>query len=291
MMMDQWFMLAAAALFVGVSARAGSPGVALKNPFFAMDTGTHLPGGTPEAQLDMVKELGYKGISWTLGDPAEARSVAEGARKRGLKLFALYAGATLRRGKLEYDPRLKDAMTALKGYDTLIWLHVGSSDYPKSSPEGDAAAVEGLRELADFAAARRLRIALYPHVGDWIERVQDAVRVAQAAGRRNLGATFNLCHCLQVGDEQAIPDLLARAAPHLFMVTVNGADTGAAGAGWDRLIQTLDRGTLDLAPLLRRLKELRYTGPIGLQGYGIPGDSQENLARSMAAWRKLTSSE
>jgi len=125
-------------------------------------------------------------------------------------------------------------------------------------------------------------------MNDWSERVQDAIRLAKKVARKNFGVGFNLCHCLYVGDEKLIPDLLTQAKPYLFTVTINGADAGTgAGAGWDRLIQPLDHGTYDVAGLLRKLKELRYAGPIGLQGYGLPGDRRDNLARSMAAWKKM----
>jgi hypothetical protein len=30
-----------------------------------------------------------------------------------------------------------------------------------------------------------------------------------------------------------------------------------------------------------------YKGPIGLQCYQVPGDIEDNLRRSMAAWRKF----
>jgi len=139
-----------------------------------------------------------------------------------------------------------------------------------------------------LAAAQNLRVAIYPHAGDWTERVQDAVRVARKVACTNFGVTFNLCHCLRVGDEEKIPALLEEAAPHLFMVTVNGADSKAPKASWDRLIQTLDRGTFDLAAVLGKLKALGYQGPIGLQGYGIQGDRKDNLARSMAACGQLS---
>ncbi len=39
---------------------------------------------------------------------------------------------------------------------------------------------------------------------------------------------------------------------------------------------------------LKALKNSGYTGPIGLQGYGIGGDAYDNLKRSMSAWRKLS---
>lgn len=35
-----------------------------------------------------------------------------------------------------------------------------------------------------------------------------------------------------VGDEAKIHELLADAAPHLFVVTINGADTGAGRTSW-----------------------------------------------------------
>jgi sugar phosphate isomerase/epimerase len=80
--------------------------------------------------------------------------------------------------------------------------------------------------------------------------------------------------------------LLGLAMPHLLVVTINGADSG--GKDWDSLIQTLDRGSFDTYKFLKALKELGYTGPIGLQGYGLKGDAYENLKRSMEGWRKLS---
>jgi len=41
-------------------------------------------------------------------------------------------------------------------------------------------------------------------------------------------------------------------------------------------------------PLLAALKEVGYTGPIGLQCYGIQGDVRDNLTRSIAAWREFS---
>ena len=37
-----------------------------------------------------------------------------------------------------------------------------------------AVAVPELRRLAEFAGARGLRLAIYPHVKDWTERTADA---------------------------------------------------------------------------------------------------------------------
>jgi len=79
---------------------------------------------------------------------------------------------------------------------------------------------------------------------------------------------------------------LKAAQPYLFCVTINGADAG--GTSWKELIQPLDRGTYDVFQLLRLLRKMKYTGPIGLQHYGIGGDARENLEHSMEGWKRLS---
>ena len=70
----------------------------------------------------------------------------------------------------------------------------------------------------------------------------------------------------------------------LFQVTINGADpTG----DWDRLIQPLDRGSFDVSLVLKELRRIGYTGPIGLQCYNIAEDKSQHLSRSIAAWNRL----
>ena len=139
-----------------------------------------------------------------------------------------------------------------------------------------------------MAGESGLRVALYPHAGDWLQRVEDAVRVAQKVDRKNVGVTFNLCHWLMVDDERNMRQVLKLAMPHLFVVTINGTRRGVSPSSREGWIQTVDRGTFDNYGLLRTLKELGYTGPIGLQCYGIQGDVRDNLARSMRTWREFS---
>ncbi len=268
-------------------AAPGATKAAPANPFFAMDTG--IKDGkhrTRQSQAQMVKELGYAGISYT---PPGIPEMLKELDKHDLKMFAVYVGLSI--DQATPSQRLKDTIKQLKGRDTIIWLPVTSKKHKVSSPTGDEQAVKVLREVADLAATSNLRVALYPHAGSWVERVEDAVRVAKKVARKNLGATFNLCHWLHVAgdknDDKSMKSLLKLAMPHLFLVTINGADRG--GKGWKQLIQTLDRGTFDVSALLKALKDLGYAGPIGLQHYGIRGDAQENLKRSIEAWRRLAS--
>jgi hypothetical protein len=57
-------------------------------------------------------------------------------------------------------------------------------------------------------------------------------------------------------------------------------------AGGDIFID--DKYSVDVGKFLRTLTELGYKGPIGLQCYGIGGDTREHLARSMEVWKKLS---
>jgi len=256
------------------------------NEFFAMDTGTidanHL---TAKAQVEMLKELGYAGLAYWEGNPKRGdyglADVLRELDKNGLKIFPLYYGVWLDPDKPKYEPGVKEAIKLLKGRDAMIWLHIMSKKYKKSSLEGDERAVEIVREIADMAHKAGLRVALYPHVNDWLERVGDAVRVAEKVNRRNVGVTFNLFHWLRVEGEENTEELMELAMPYLFVVTINGSSRQGS-------IETLDKGEFDTYRFLKMLKELGYTGPIGLQGWGIGGDVHENLKCSMNAWCKLS---
>ena len=176
----------------------------------------------------------------------------------------------------------------MKGHDTIIWLHIGGRGPAMDDQLSAKPVVQKLRGLADQAAACGLKIAIYPHLGEWTARFGDATKLADAVDRPNFGVSFNLCHCLAAGDEKNIPQLLTAAKKRLFIVQISGADSGVSGGQWKRLIQTLDKGTFDVGAVLRKLKELGFDGPIGFQGYAIAGDARSILTPTMTAWRKLS---
>lgn len=254
------------------------------NPFFAMNTGTKdTTHQTPQSQVEMLKELGYDGIGYEITDDIPQMLSALDAA--GLKLFTLYLGVNIDPDRPKYDPRLPRTIESLHGRDTIVWLQVQSERYKPSSPEADPEAIALIRGIADMAQRSGLRVALYPHAGALVERIEDAVRVARQVDRENVGVTFNLCHWLKVKDKVSAEVRLRESLPYLAAVTINGADTDG---DWNRLIQNLDSGSFDLYGFLETLKSIGYTGPVGLQGYGIGGSSHENLRRSMNAWQEFS---
>ncbi len=246
--------------------------------FFAMDTGTKDDAHqTAEAQAAMLAELGYAGIGYS--GVEGLREMLAALDTHGLRLYTVYL--TLDIDAAEPNPEIAQAIAALQGRDAILWLTVVSQVYAPSAPEGDAQAVALIAPLAEEAARAGLRIALYPHVNTWLEKVADAVRVADAVANDRVGVTFNLYHWLREGKPDTLGQTLDAALPRLFVVTINGSNRQGS-------IETLNRGDYDVLGLLQALRKREYAGPIGLQGYGIGGDARMNLALSMTAWRQLT---
>jgi sugar phosphate isomerase/epimerase len=265
------------------------PGAALTNAFYAMDTAFQRPGLSQSQQFDLVKELGFAGVAWHEQAPAEAKATAAELEQHALKLSAIYCAAQVTpEGDLTCSAELPALMRALKGQGTIVWLHIGGKGPGFDSLTGTERLVTKLRELAELASANGLKLAVYPHVGEWTARFADATRLARLVKHPAFGVTFNLCHSLAQGDEPRIPALLEEAVPVLTTVTINGAEAGVSGANWGQLIQPLGQGSYDVGIVLRKLKQLGFAGPVGFQGYGINGEARAILEPTMAKWRALT---
>ncbi len=259
------------------------------NEFFAMDTGTKdASHQTAHEQVQMIKELGYAGIGVQGFEGLDA--MLQELDQARLKLYNIYFLVDIDPGKTPYDPLLKEAVQRLRGRDVMLWTAVTSRKFKPSSEEGDPDALRILGAIADLASESGLKVALCPHTSYWLERLEDALRLVRKLNRANVGVTFNLCHWLRVDDERNLRPLLQAAAPHLLVVSINGADSNCKGCDWNRLIQTLDRGSFEVNSVLEILKEIGFRGPIGLQGYGIGGNAYDNLQRSMKAWQEMTTS-
>jgi sugar phosphate isomerase/epimerase len=275
-------------LLTGLPSVALSVEEGLANPFFVLSNGVADDAHpTPESQAKMLAELGCHGIG-----PSGSAGVGEmlaALDKHDLEMHALYIGVSLDSDKPPYEAGLQDAIAALKGRKTIIWLYIRSSQYKSPSVEGDPRAVEIVREISRMGERSGLRVALYPHTWFYVETVEDAVRVAKKVDRKNVGVCFNLCHWLKVGSDHEMKSLMELSLPHLFLVTINGADSNPAlDKDWDRLIQPLGQGSFDVHNFIKTLHDLGFKGPVGLQCYAVKGDKYENLKRSMAAWKEIS---
>ncbi len=237
-----------------------------------------------EQQAEMLKSLGYDGVGhiW-LDHVAERLKTLDAV---GLKLYQITMVVDVAPDKQAYDPRFKDVLALVKGRNVQFALLVNGAK--PSDTTVDPHAVKILCEMSDLARNSDAQLLLYPHQSSWIERIEDAIRVADKVDRPNVGVMFNLCHWLRVDKQRDYKPLLKKAMPRLWAISINGADPYDETPGWGHYIQPLDCGSFDVGGLLKTLKELGYRGPVGLQCYGISGDAREHLMRSMAAWHKLS---
>ncbi|MCS7303854.1 MAG: sugar phosphate isomerase/epimerase [Thermoguttaceae bacterium] len=242
--------------------------------FFVFDNGIRGIADPPK----VLKELGYAGVAWGGWNVAP---VVKQYQAHGLKVFSTYVSCHLDKTPA-YDPAAKEAIAQLKGTDVILWLCVLGG---KPGQE-DEKALRVIREIADLAQAADLRVALYPHTGFYVATTADALRLVRQVDRKNVGVTINLCHELMTDQGPKLSQTIREAMPHLFLVSINGADAKEPGFGWDRLIQPLGRGNFDVYGFLKELHAAGYRGPIGLQCYGLKGDPIENLRQSMRAWRE-----
>jgi len=240
---------------------------------------------TLEQQAALLEELGYDGAGHLWLDNLEERIKTLDAH--GLRLFQVYLQVNIAAdANSPYDPRLKESLPLLRGRKTMLALLMSGA--APSDPALDERAVALVQEIADMANEAGVRVALYPHSGNWLEHVEDGLRIVQKAKRPNVGVMFNLCHWLKVDDEKNLKPLLTSAMPHLFAVSIHGADRAEEiHAGTGNWIQPLGNGSFDVGALLDTLRELGYQGPVGLQCYGIPGDARDHLTKSMTDWRRL----
>jgi sugar phosphate isomerase/epimerase len=263
-----------------VEARGFDSGTAagLPNSIFAYEFGDI----TPEQQAGFAREYGFAGTVFdhALDIPNRLRAMDEAH----LQLFFLWLTVDISNGQIKFEPGMEAAIEALRGRGTVVWVAIQGAAAGAAGAEEQA--MQAVERISDLASRSNLRVALYPHYGFYLARFRDVVRVAERARRSNVGVTFNLCHELRSGFDPEFRQLLDKAMPMLYGVTINGADR--QGRDWNTLIQPLGHGDYDVTGLVRTITQAGYQGPFGVQCYGLKGDPGVYLKESMAAWRVIS---
>ena len=264
-----------------------APKKRLDNTFYAFNNSIRMPNAPKgmEAQAEMVRRLGFDGLSGHTNDDYFLRRAA--LDKAGLKMPELYWGIDMDSiGQISYKDGLKEIIKDSKDRDLVIALFSNVKYFMKNKEEGDPLLAIAIGELADYAAQFGAKIAIYPHVGNYCETSDHSVRLAKMANRPNVGAIFNTCHLLKAEGETGWEEKLLKALPYLYMISVNGADSGdTKNMNWDRLIRPLGEGTFDTYKLVKLAKDNGYNGLFGLQCYNIQQDCEVALSKSIQTWK------
>ena len=245
-------------------------------PFIAMHNA--LGTGSIDQRIGRAKKYGFDGVAWSLEELARVRLECDAQR---LDLWSAYAVVNLSNKDSAILVPAKDAIKNLAGGPGMLWLGLQQSKLETGDKQGDQRAIQALTELLLDADIAGVEIALYPHHGFWLEKMDDALRISQLIKHPRLGVVFNLCHFLRNHETADPTAALARAGSNLFAVTINGANSSSND--WQGLIQPLSDGDFDIAPLLQSLDEMQFFGPIGLQCYGIKTPPSQHLPQSVKA--------
>ena len=239
-----------------------------------------------ETQAALIKKTGFDGLGGHMSENYFQRRAALDLAE--LKMPELYWNFMITADdKVSYKEGLKEIIVDSNNRDLLVTLFLDAPLYTNNKAAGDKLIAAGIGELADFAAKYNVKIAIYPHTGNYCETTDHAVKIAKLINRKNTGVTFNLCHYLKVEGESGWRETISEAMPYLFMVSINGTDSGnTKEMGWDRLIQPLGEGNFDTYKVVKFLKDNNYNGIIGLQCYNINQDCELALTKSMKTWNE-----
>lgn len=259
-----------AALLVGSGGLARAEDAksdSFKPRFYAFQNGVSF--GSLENEAKTLKQLGYDGISQVKAGGSKLAERIAAYDNAGLKVLSIYLN-------VDDVPIAAEKVEPFKNRGAMIELTIR-----KMTPK----TVEAVRQTAEMSAKMKIRVALYPHHGNAVATMPQAMDLIARVDHPNLGVMFNLCHFLKGEKAEDLEQVLETAGSRLFAVSTSGANLG--GRGWGDLIKPLDQGNFPQERLFRALKKLGFKGPVGLQCYGVRGDKRTNLNSSMVAWRKM----
>lgn len=233
--------------------------------FYAFQNGVSFGSESDNART--LKSLGYDGVSQVKDGGAKLKEQIEAFEAVGLEVLSIYLN-------VKDKPIDAEVVEPLANRGAMIELTTGPI-----TPE----LVKAVRQTAELADKLDIQVALYPHYGNGVATMPQAMDLIAKVDHPNLGVMFNVCHFLKSEKIEEMENVIEKAGDRLFAVSTCGADVD--GKGWNELIKPLDQGDFSQVLLLKALKKAGFHGPVGLQCYAVKGDKRTNLENSMAAWR------
>ena len=219
-----------------------------------------------DESLEGIAQAGFKYVElsavrgWTEHVPLEA-SAAQMAELRakldrlGLKASALSGHSDLTtaegvvNGKKAIDLCQKLGLTIM---NTAIGGHY-------SEDEDRSAFMDHIHDLADYAAAQGVTLALEVH-GDIMASGQISIPLIQEIARDNVKINYDTANCVFYGGVQAVDDLRP-VVPYLAHIHLK--DTAGGKKDWN--FPAVGEGHVDFARVLGILEEEGYQGPFSVE--------------------------
>lgn len=252
----------------------------LASPFTDADTGL----------FEVVREIGYDLVEVCVEDPNRLTAVAllEASRETGLEVGICGAFGPDRDVSHEEPAKRRQGIHYLHQCIDIA-AAVGSPHVagPMFSATGKARllppaererqrhwAAESLREVADYAGERGVRLAIEPlnrFETDLVNTVEQGLQLCDLIGRENVGLLLDTFH-MNI-EEKRVDQAILAAGSRVFHVQVSENDRGTPGSGhvpWDATFDALDA--------------INYEGQIVVESF-LPTVAE--IARAVSLWRPV----
>jgi len=245
------------------------------------------------AALDGIAAAGFRFVELATGRgthaivPLEPTAADLEALRAELDARGLGIASISGHSDLTTDAGLEEGLRAV---DVCAALGVGIMNTSVGGTQGEAedkaAFMERIPTLADYAAQRRVTLALEIH-GGLMATGPKAVALVREIARPNVGINYDTANCTYYGGVQAADDI-GVTLPHLVHVHIK--DSGGGMREWN--FPPVGQGRVDFPRVLRILEEGGYTGPLSVEiefyGHPYPPLDEINAAVS-ASFRYLQS--
>ena len=247
-----------------------------------------------EELAEKVKTMGFDIIELSCEDPSQidVAKVNTIIKKKGLDVVVCGAFG-LSRNLCSEDPLLVQ-----NAKDYIIWLidaaaelgakvvagpmysSVGKAHYddPVEREKEWNRAVENMREMADYAASKDVKLALETlnrFETDMINTVSQGLDFIRDVGKENVGLHLDTFHMHL--EEKSSGAAIKLAGDKIFHFHACENDRGIPGSGqvhWDEVFQAL--------------KEIEYPGPIVIESFS---QDVKEIARAVCIWREIAPSQ
>ena len=254
----------------------------MKN-ILAGHTNSYHTYGLDEA-LQGIAEAGFKYVElsavrcWTEHIPLEASDAQIAEIKAKLDRLGLKASSLSGHSDLTTAEGVvngKKAIDLCQKFGLSIMCTAIGGHY--SEDEDKSAFMGHIHDLADYAAARGVTLALEVH-GDIMASGQLSLPLIKQINRDNVKINYDTANCVFYGGVEAVDDLRP-VVPYLAHVHLK--DTGGGAREWD--FPAVGEGRLDFAAILKILEEEGYTGPfsVEIEFQGEPWPPLAEVDRSM----------
>jgi sugar phosphate isomerase/epimerase len=237
-----------------------------------------------DESLEGISKAGFKYVElsavrgWTEHVPLEATDAQIAEIKAKLAHWGLQAASLSGHSDLTSADGLalgKKAVDLCPKLGLTIMCTAIGGHY--SEDENKAAFMGHIHELADYAAARGVTLALEVH-GDIMASGQMSVPLMQEINRPNVKINYDTANCVFYGNVEAVDDVPG-LGPYLAHCHLK--DKRGGHRVWD--FPGVGEGRLDFGAILQRFAQENYSGPfsVEIEFNGEPWPPLAEVHRSM----------